>query len=382
MSNLINDWKKLLNLDDFQETKSSSDNLIPSEPINSFTKIKKIDNFLPDDLYGKLLLEMSRQKFIGGWLSNETTDPHGHWNCNFVSNDKSANLADKSGEFNNPVVQEVWNWIKENVPEFKDKILLRCYMNAHTYGVDGYFHTDSSRDNEKTMVLYIVSGDWNKNWGGETIFQENDELIFSVLPKKNRSIVFNSNLSHCARGVSRLFHGIRKTFMIKVRDRRTDNFEKLSSFLIKYKAHLKDHQNGSLHDHLVRSFQLLEDKRAPEHVCFAAGLHSIFGTNVYKDGILELKNKDIIVSEFGEQAFELAALFSIINRPSTLETPETFQDGKFHLKLNSDKLVAVEPETLENLYLIEGANLTDQKQLDPEKFPTIYKFYTDYGQNV
>lgn len=380
MSSIYEEWQNLY------ENKNliSSDNFVPSN-LQNFQQIIKIDNILPEDLYNKLTQEMVKQPFRTGWSKGFDQDPHGHLNCNFVYPDYSNNLANKSNSFLNNVALEVWDWVKNNVPEFKDKIILRCYMNGHTYGMEGYFHRDSTRNNETTMVLYIIGDEekWDKNWAGETVFaDDSDDIINSVLPKKNRAVIFDSNIQHAARGVSRNFMGVRRTFMIKARERRSDNFEKLSSFLIKHKADFQPHQRGSLHDHLMRTFQLLEDKKAPDFVCFAAGLHSVFGTNAYKNGILQLKDRDIIVEEFGELAFELAALFSIVNRPSTLETPETFQDGKFHLKLNTDNLVAVDPETLEYLFLIEAANLKDQNELDAEKYPTIYNFYNNYGQNA
>lgn len=374
MSDIYDKWNNLEN--------NSSHNLVPSFVPTKNDKMRKIDNFLPEDLYIKLYQTLMFQRFTPNWDRGEA-DKYGHWNSNFLKHDHASNLADKSNDFENVVAKEVWDWVKENVPEFRNKILLRCYMNAHTYGIEGYFHKDSERNNEKTMVLYIVNGNWDKDWGGETVFAENEDLVNSVLPKQNRAIVFDSNIDHCARGVTKAFTGLRKTFMFKARDRRSDNFEKLSAFLAKHKAHYITHKRGSLHDHLVRVFQSLENKNAPRDICFAAGIHSIFGTNVFKNKILELKDKDIVTAEFGERVFELAALFSIIDRPDVLENAQIDpESGQYHMSMVNGNIVAVDQLTFDSLRLIEGANLDDQHELDESKFPNIHKFYTNYGKNA
>ena len=169
MSIVFQEWKNVI-----QEQTQNTQQIVPSVPLEDHVdenksrakdNIRKIDNLLPEEMYDKFLKEMSVQKFSGGWASNKTTDPHGHWNCNFLQHDTGFNLADKTGLFINPVAEEIWNWVKENVPEFKDKIILRCYMNAHTYGLDGYFHTDARRPNEKTLVVYVLEDEWDKDWG-------------------------------------------------------------------------------------------------------------------------------------------------------------------------------------------------------------------------
>lgn len=385
MSNIYDEWKDYL-------SSQTSQNLVPSAPLARVSApktvirnidVRKVDNILPEEMYDTLLKVSKIALFRSDWVSTKE-DEYTHWNSNFVSNERMRNLANAENRVHNSVVKNAWLWIKENIPEFKDQILIRVYMNAYGYGSEGYFHKDSEDNYKKTMVLYLVDDHWDKNWAGETIFtNDEDEIVFSSLPKKNRAVIFNANLPHCARSVSRACRHIRKVLVFKTRNRLSDNFEKLSEFLVKNRADGIAHaENSSLHDHLMRCFMLLEKKNAPEHVCIAAGLHSVFGTNIFTDPIFKLADKDIIVSEFGEKAFELAALFSIIDRPSTLETPEGFEDGKYHIKMNNGNTVAMDEETFNELRLIEGANLTDQETLDKEKYPNIYEYYTNYHQNV
>jgi hypothetical protein len=51
--------------------------------------------------------------------------------------------------------------------------------------------------------------------------------------------------------------------------------EKLKSFLNKKKAHEHPHYNGTLEDHLIRTYMILKNKGFSENICLGGGLHSI-----------------------------------------------------------------------------------------------------------
>lgn len=335
-------------------------------------KPQVIDNFLSEDLFVKLQTEYNNPFMRYGWISHAKNDPHGHWNLDFAEA-YGPNLADISDRLRG-TMKECWEYAK---PLLNNNILIRCYMNGHTYGVDGYFHKDTfssqvEHANEYTSVIYL-NDEWNLDWGGETIFAENDEIIFSCIPKRNRAVIFNGNILHCARGVSRKFMGLRKTLMFKTREPRSNNFEKLSKFVYSKGAANKAHSRGTLHDHLVRVLQILENKKLPEHVCFAGGLHSVYGTNIFTDAILGEPNRKEVSDIFGDRAEQLANLFSIIDRPRTLEEPLEIREDEVYLKLNDGNIVCVSNETFKELRYIECANLIDQDSL--KKYPALNSFW-------
>lgn len=340
--------------------------------------IKKYDNFFPEELFNKLAKIFKNPPMRYGWASSFDHDPHGHWNIDFANGHDGANLANVESVLNE-IILEAWTYAKEKYPEFKDVVLIRCYMNGHTYGVDGYFHTDSERKDELTCVIYM-NEKWDKNWAGETVFLESEDSseLISSLPKPNRAVLFPGNMPHCARGVSRICNALRITFMFKTRSRRSDTFEKLSKFLFDCGATSKKHKVGSLHDHLMRVYQLLEDKGLPEKVCLGGGLHSIFGTNAFKDGIFKLTDNQKVIETFGQEACELAELFAVVDRPSVLEHSD-FVDGQYHVKLVNDKMVGLDKETFDSLKYIEAANLLDQNVLDSEKYPNLYNLWHSKG---
>jgi 2OG-Fe(II) oxygenase superfamily len=350
---------------------SSSEKLSKSKLELNANTILVIDDFHLEEDYKELLRHADDASYTNGWKSNKRTDPHGHWNRNYVDGVRSgsANLAEVSG--NIPQLQKrIWEAVKSNY-HLNDMVLLRCYMNAHTYGVDGYIHTDSHRDDEWTVVTYLNEV-WDPNWAGETILvDENNEIIKSILPKRNRAIIFPGKMKHAARGVSRLCFDLRRTFMFKFRAKRDDNFEKLSNFLISVGANKHKHSRGSLHDHLVRNYTILKDKGCDLDLCFAAGLHSIFGTNAFSKSVLEHSQSEIVRDTFGEKAESLALMFGMIERPKTLETPEDIDDTRAMVLMRSGEAHPISLEMLKNLRIMECANLIDQKGLKPEKHKNL-----------
>ncbi|TMQ18268.1 MAG: hypothetical protein E6J90_20555, partial [Deltaproteobacteria bacterium] len=245
-------------------------------------EIAVLDDFLPPDIYQKLVWFVANEAMSYGTRSNSRTDPHGHWSRRFVTAGH-FNLADVSylldGVEEFAAIHAAWDFIKRT--HLEDGVLLRCYLNGYTYGTDGYFHSDSGRPDEHTAILFM-NGEWDPDWAGETVFlDQRGDIIRAVLPKRNRAVIFPSRLLHTGRGVSRKCVELRQTLVFKARERRSDNFEKLSIFLRKNGATTLGHREGSLHDHLVRTFSLLESCGFDDEVCFGGGLHAIYGTNAF-----------------------------------------------------------------------------------------------------
>jgi hypothetical protein len=68
--------------------------------------------------------------------------------------------------------------------------LLSTHMSQYQY------HTDANIEGGKTF-LYYANCEWNKNWGGETLFCNNKgELEIAVEFKPNRIVVFDNYIEH------------------------------------------------------------------------------------------------------------------------------------------------------------------------------------------
>lgn len=332
--------------------------------ISTSNDIRVLDEFLPLAAYDALAELITNEPMVYGSRSNMRTDPHGHWSRSFAEADR-MNLADVSSDLSRDErlapLKRAWEFLRDT--QLPNDVLIRCYLNGYTYGTDGYFHSDSQRPDEHTTIVYM-NDYWEPDWAGETVFLDTQgEIVKSVLPKRNRAIIFPSDVQHAGRGASRKCTTLRKTLIFKSRKTRSSNFERLSAFLRQAGAMKYGHKSGTLHDHLVRTFSLLEAKSFDDDVCFGGGLHAVYGTNAYGYSVLSQQNRAKVVEEFGPRAEELAALFARLERPKTLEYPGDLSEQAAVVELRGGQTMTLSRTTFDDLRRIECANLADQNEL-------------------
>lgn len=278
-----------------------------------------------------------------GWKSNSDVN-FGHWNTDITRTGVNNNIdaTDRLPE----VFLPIWAKIKAQYPK---AVLTRCYANQHTFGTEGYIHTDTNRKEDQTCIIYMNT-EWDADWGGETAFFNNDktEILKSVLPKFGRFVVFPGSIQHCARSVSRICNRARMTLMFKFSIDPQDHYSSesvLKNFLLRVGANQKPHKNGSLMDHLMRTFMLMKSVKLGDEVCLAGGLHSVYGTSSYKNSCLPT-DSTLVADTFGVEVDRMVRLFCSLNRPNDLK------DGS-----------ALPERDLFLMRCIEVANLYDQGEL-------------------
>jgi hypothetical protein len=329
--------------------------------------IRKFNNFLPAELAQSLIDDIANSGFTYGWRSSKTTG-FGHWNKDFSFGDVE-NGIDTSDKLSGSVLA-AWNYIQEHY--FPNTSLLRCYANAHTYGVEGYPHTDSSRETDHTVVVYLAPA-WKREWGGETMFYKGNDIIHAELPAFNKAVSFPSIVAHQARSVTRICPVARITLMFKFAPNGIDpTRDKIQLFLEKIGANNKKHSKGTLIQHLLNVYDYLKVAKQPEDICVAGALHSVFGTNIFKDQTLNISDKDKLLSVASPEAIRLVELFSKVNRPSALEVHIDNQTTV--LPLSNGETIDVTPEEINALCVIECANLHDQKSL--ASFPKLSNLWS------
>lgn len=117
-----------------------------------------------------------------------------------------------------PLFESLWLEVSKKVP-FNHR-LIRAYVNAHKYGDEDNIHRDEIHIDEGATIIVYLCHEWRPSWFGPTLFfKEKDtglEIVYSVLPKPNRFVVFNKDIPHCVAPISRRFNGVRYTCMFKV----------------------------------------------------------------------------------------------------------------------------------------------------------------------
>lgn len=89
----------------------------------------------------------------------------------------------------------------------------RFYTNSHTFGQDGYIHTD---DGDVT-ILYYPCKDWAIEWEGGTSFYNEDvtDCIGYAAYKFNRAVIFDAKIPHRAMPVTRSCYKLRSSVVFK-----------------------------------------------------------------------------------------------------------------------------------------------------------------------
>ena len=114
------------------------------------------------------------------------------------------------------IALEIWQLLK--LKHFTDDILVRCYSNAITKGIDQRLHTDDKDPDSKTCIVYL-NDYWNADWGGETIIwdREKRQITNSYLPKPRSILIIPGNCWHGVRPVSNYCDELRMTLMYKTK---------------------------------------------------------------------------------------------------------------------------------------------------------------------
>lgn len=180
--------------------------------------IDVIDDFMPAPVADAVGLRADKFRYRYGWHSNKRVE-FCHWNRDLVraglKNTEDVQSRLRAVE-DSDALWQYWSLVKARIGA-PGAALLRCYANQHTYGTEGWPHTDCERPGEISVVLYL-NREWKKEWAGETVvFDADGDIERAVLPRWNRVVIFPSDRLHVARGVSRICPHARTVLVMKVR---------------------------------------------------------------------------------------------------------------------------------------------------------------------
>ena len=125
------------------------------------------------------------------------------------------------------------------------------------------------------------------------------------------------------------------------------------------------HSGRTLLEHLMGTYNLLEEWGNQKGVCVGGLFHSIYGTQYYTVQSTDLSDRKRIADVIGAQAEELAFLFCTTDRMGFFT--EAHQANPMLVDTATRKSVSVSTETLRDLIEIEVANRIEQFR--PETTP-------------
>jgi Rps23 Pro-64 3,4-dihydroxylase Tpa1-like proline 4-hydroxylase len=176
-----------------------------------------VDGYLPEEQLAKLQeFFQTNVLWTYGWQSNREKVPFSHWNHDFLKTHRQNQSNEEQMLLENEALEPIRAlWLKLKSDQLKDHSLVRCYANAHTFGIEGYPHVDSRKPGNYTTIVYI-NPMWKPEWAGETVFiNDLGDITHAVLPKPGRITIFDGRITHAARGLSRICPAMRVTLMFK-----------------------------------------------------------------------------------------------------------------------------------------------------------------------
>ena len=99
--------------------------------------------------------------------------------------------------------------------------LARVYANGQTYGLCGSYHKDIEDDDKNIYktFLYYVNPIWKSEWGGSTLFKQNEE-VYTQPFISNNAILFDSIITHVGLEPTRHCEELRTTVAFKLIEKR------------------------------------------------------------------------------------------------------------------------------------------------------------------
>ena len=94
---------------------------------------------------------------------------------------------------------------------------MRAYINSAVYGDSYFVHRDSPEDRRDVTVLYYANLIWQPDWGGETIFYNDDnDAVLAVSPRPGRVVVSRAAILHRGTVPTRVCYEERLTIAYKL----------------------------------------------------------------------------------------------------------------------------------------------------------------------
>jgi len=93
----------------------------------------------------------------------------------------------------------------------------RAYVNCSVYGDSYYAHRDCAAQERHVTALYYANLEWHPDWGGETVYyndQEDAELV--VMPRRGRLVIARGAVLHRGNVPARICYEERYTLAYKL----------------------------------------------------------------------------------------------------------------------------------------------------------------------
>lgn len=131
---------------------------------------------------------LAHEKFQPSGWTGLPREPYRHW----------AAYPEYSG-----VYKEIFECLNESLEADGFKLKpFKLIVNMYNHGDSSWLHKDGEEDNLWTVLLFMNES-WDINWGGDFVLVKDNEIYKAVAPTPGNFVLFQANILHAARPVSR-----------------------------------------------------------------------------------------------------------------------------------------------------------------------------------
>ena len=164
------------------------------------------DGLLPMHSVTTMVNALDRAPFTRTEVATPETPQYRHWAC-------EMDLRVLTGL---PLYQATLKALAHTIPDRRYRAY-RAYTNYASHGDVLMIHTDSQPGADEYTALWYLANDWDADWGGETVFYDDDrDARFIVSPRPGRLVVFDGSIPHAGRPPARHCTSARYSFAIKL----------------------------------------------------------------------------------------------------------------------------------------------------------------------
>ena len=93
----------------------------------------------------------------------------------------------------------------------------RAYVNCSVYGDSYYLHRDCAAQEQHVTALYYANPEWQPDWGGETIYYDDEEdAELAITPRPGRLVIARGAVLHRGHVPARHCYEERYTLVYKL----------------------------------------------------------------------------------------------------------------------------------------------------------------------
>jgi len=179
--------------------------------------VKVVDDLVDTSLMQELFELGASPIWQYGWRSNVKVDKYFFWHAHFAGrgiDNRTSCLDELNARADLRCVYELWSLLENTILSGHEP--LRIYANAHTYGTEGFCHTDNIDDENYYSTVFYAHAGWESNWGGELLFFDDmGDVTNSVAAKPGRIVSFPGSLIHKVASPSRTCAALRISYVFK-----------------------------------------------------------------------------------------------------------------------------------------------------------------------